>query len=163
VTLTGDVSGAYLVVEERSDGSLVLAPDVSKRSGAAPSMPPSPIATLLSGLVTPREKPTSGVEVLQGWGVELGDDERIEEFFVAEVDDGVGFLAVTSQRFIFSESGKRPTFEYLLSAIRSVELVRQGLRSKLCISWDGAESLVGGLDRKAIARLQQHLQDRGLR
>jgi hypothetical protein len=165
VTLTGDVSGTYVVVEQRSDGSLVLAPDFSKRSGAAPRRPPSSLATLLSGLVTPREEPVSGAEVLEGWGVELDDEERIEEFFVAEVDDDAGFLAITSQRFIFvagSGKGPRLVHEYLLSAARNVEQVRQGLRLKLRITWHGAESVVGGLDRRAIARLQQHLKDRGL-
>ena len=166
VTLTGDVSGAYVIVERRSDGSLVLAPDVSKRSGAAARRSASPLATLLSGLVAPHEKPMGGAEVLEGWGVELDDEEGIEEFFVAEVDDSAGFLAITSQRFIFvASSGKGPTLvhEYLLAAARNVEPVRQGLRLKLRITWHGAESLVGGLDRKAIARLQHRLQDRGLR
>ena len=42
VTLRGDVAGAYVVVERRSDGSLVLAPDTSERSGAAPRRSTSP-------------------------------------------------------------------------------------------------------------------------
>jgi len=165
VTLTGDVSGAYVVVEQRSDGSLVVAPDVSRRSVPAPRRSASPFATLLSGLLTPPEKPMSGVEVLDGWGIELDDEERIEEFFVADVDDEAGFLAITSHRFIFvADSGKGFTVvhEHLLSAARNVELVRRGLRQRLRVTWHGAESLVGGLDRKAIARLQHRLQDRGL-
>jgi hypothetical protein len=107
----------------------------------------------------------SGVEVLEGWGVELDAEERIEEFFVADVDDESGFLAITSRRFIFvADGGKGPTIvhEHLLSAAREVELVRRGLRHKLRVSWHGAESFVGGLDRKTVARLQHHLQDRGL-
>ena len=66
VTLTGDVSGAYVVVEQRSDGSLVVAPDVSRRSVPVPRRSASPFATLLSGLLTPPEKPMSGVEILDG-------------------------------------------------------------------------------------------------
>jgi hypothetical protein len=163
VTVTGDVSGAYVVLEQRSDGSLVLAPDGSRRSRAAPQRSVSPLAALLSGLVTPPETPASGDEVLEGWGVELGEEERVEEFFAAEVDDSAGFLAITSQRFIFVSDiskGPRRVREYPLSAVRNVEQIRQGLRLKLRITWPGAESLVGGLDRKGIARLEHHLQDR---
>lgn len=166
VTLTGDVSGAYVIVEQRSDGSLVVAPDTSTRSQAASRSSPSPVARLLSGLLTPPDKtPMSGAQVLHGWGVELDDDEQIEEFFVAEVDDRAGFLAITSQRFIFvADTGRGPTVihEYLLSAARNVEVIRRGLWHKLRVTWHGAESVVGGLDRKALVRLQQHLQDRGL-
>ena len=166
VTLTGDVSGAYVVVEQRSDGSLVVAPDVSSRSGTAPRRSASPIATLLSGLVTPAQKPMSGAEVLEGWGVELDEEERVEEFFVADVDDEGGFLAITSQRFIFvADRGRGSTVvhEYMLSAARNVEIVRRGVRQRLRVTWHGAETLVGGLDRKAMARLQHRLQERGLR
>jgi hypothetical protein len=165
VTLTGDVSGAYVVVEQRPDGSLVLAPDGSNRSGAAPRKPASPIATLFSGLITPAEKSMTPAEVLERWGVELDEDERVEEFFVADVDDIAGFLAVTSQRFIFvANTGKGSTVlhEYMLSAARNVEVVRRGLRTKLRVTWHGAESLVGGLDRKSVERLKDHLQVRGL-
>jgi hypothetical protein len=166
VTLTGDVSGEYVVVEQRSDGTLVVAPDRSKRPRAAPRRSASPLVSLLSGLITPPDKtPLSGVEVLEGWGVELDEEERIEEFFIADVDGTAGFLAITSQRFIFvADAGKGTTVihDYLLSAARSVELVRTGLRRKLRISWHGADSLVGGLDAKDLARLQHHLEDRRL-
>ena len=107
----------------------------------------------------------TGAEVLEGWGVELGDEERIEEFFVADVDDEAGFLAVTSQRFIFvvdRGKGHAVVHDHLLSAARNVELVRRGMRQRVRVTWHGVESLIGGLDRKAIARLQHHLQDRGL-
>lgn len=165
VTVTGDVSGGYVVVEQRPDGSLVLAPDVSSRSRAPVRRSASPIATLLSGLVTPAEKSMTGVELLQDWGVDLDEHERIEEFFVADVDDEAGFLAITSHRFIFvvdRGKGKTVVHEHLLSAARDVELVRRGLRNRLRVTWHGTESLVGGVDRKAITRLQHHLQDRRL-
>ena len=166
VTLTGDVSGVYVVVEQRPDGSLVVAPDMSRRSETTPRRSASPVATLFSGLFTPPPKsPMTGAQVLEGWGVELDEGETIEEFFVADVDDRAGFLAITSQRFIFvADIGKGPALvhEHLLSAARNVEVVRRGLRYKLRVTWHGAESLVGGLDRKALVRLQDHLQDRGL-
>jgi hypothetical protein len=165
VTLSGDVSGGYVVVEQRPDGSLVLAPDASKPSGVSVQKSASPIATLLSGLITPAERSMTGAELLQDWGVELDEHEQIEEFFVADVDDEAGFLAITSHRFIFvsdSGKGKRVVHEHLLSAARDVELVRRGLRQRLHVTWHGADSLIGGIDRKTITRLQDHLQDRRL-
>jgi len=163
VTLTGDVSGAYVVVEQRPDGSLLVAPDPSGRSAAAARRPASPITSLLSGLITPPDRAITGVEVLERWGVELAEKERIEEFFVADVDDEAGFLAITTERFIFVADrghGSTVVHEHLLSAARNVELVRRGLRQRLRVSWHGAESLVGGLDRKATARLEHHLRER---
>jgi hypothetical protein len=159
VTLTGDVSGPYVVVEQRPDGSLVVAPDMSSGSRTSPRRP---FVTLLSGLLSPPEKAMSGLEVLEGWGVVLHEGEQIDEFFVADVDDRAGFLAITSKRFIFvADIGKGSTVvhEYLLSDARNVELVRRGLRQRLHVSWYDAETFVGGLDRKALARLQHHLQD----
>ena len=167
VTLTGDVSGGYVVVEQRPDGSLVLAPDPVKPPGAPrQGSSASGIATLLSGLINPPEKPMTGGELLQDWGVELDEQEQIEEFFVADVDDEAGFVAITTHRFIFvadSGKGNKVVHEHLLSAARDVELVRRGLRQRLHVTWHGAESLIGGVDRKSIARLQHHLQDRRLR
>jgi hypothetical protein len=163
VTLTGDVSGAYVVVEQRPDGSLLVAPDASRRSASAPRRPASPITSLFSGLITPPDRAMTGAEVLEGWGVDLDREERIEEFFVADVDDEPGFLAITTERFIFvADRGKGSTVvhDHLLSAARNVELVRRGLRQRLRVTWHGDESLVGGLDRKATARLEHHLRER---
>jgi hypothetical protein len=161
VTLTGDVSGAYVVMEQRSDGSLVVAPDVSKGSRSGSRRSASPIATLFSGLLAQPGKSMTGLEVLEGWGVALDEDEQIEEFFVADVDDVAGFLAITSRRFIFvadTGRGSRVLHEYRLSAARNVELVRRGLRHKLRVTWHGAEHLIGGLDRKSVERLIDHLR-----
>jgi hypothetical protein len=163
VTLTGDVAGAYVVVERRSDGSLVVAPDVSKPSGPGPGRSASSIATLLSGLIASPEKSMTGAEVLEGWGVELEEDEQVDEFFAADVDGIAGFLAITSQRFIFvanTGNGSKVLHEHRLSAAQNVELVRRGLWQKLRVSWHGAESVVSGLDRKSAERLKIHLQDR---
>ncbi len=163
VTLSGDVSGAYVVVEQRSDGSLVVAPDASRRSATVPQRSASPIASLFSGLIAPAPKAMTGVEVLEGWGVELDEEERIEEFFVAVVDDEAGFLAITTERFIFvADRGKGSTVihDHLLSAARDVEVVRRGLRQRVRVTWHGAESFVSGLDRKTTARLERHLKDR---
>jgi hypothetical protein len=162
VTLTGEVSGDYIVLEKRSDGSLVVAPDTLDRSAGAARRPASHGGTLLSGLLAPPNKaPMSDVEVLEGWGVELGEDERISEFFVADVDGRMGFLAITSQRFIFvADSGKRERVvrEHMLSAARNVDLVRRGLRHKLRVTWHGVDSLIETADRKALSRLRHYLE-----
>jgi hypothetical protein len=162
VTLSGDLSGDYLVVEERPDGALVLAPDSSKRSHGAERRPASGVGTLLSGLLAPapRKRMTSG-EILEEWGVQLRDDELPGELFVADVDDRPGFVAVTSQRFIFvSDTGRGLSVvqQQLLSAARNVQVLRRGIRHKLRVTWHGAESLIVTPDRKALSRLQHHLQ-----
>lgn len=165
VTLTGDVSGVYVVLEQRPDGSLVVAPENSRPPGIPSRRPASPVMTLFSGLFTPAQKSMSDIEVLEGWGVQLDAEERIDEFSVADVDGEAGFLAITNQRFIFVASrseGSTIVHDHLLSAARDVELVRRGLGRKLRVSWHSVETLVGGLDRKALLRLQHLLEGHGL-
>jgi hypothetical protein len=161
VTLTGDVSGDYVVLERRPDGSLVVAPDTSKRSAAAVRRSASHAGGLLAGLFAPPNKARmSEAEVLQDWGVELGEHELVSEFFVADVDDRVDFLAITSQRFIFV-ADRKVVQEHMLSAARNVELVRRGLKHKLRVTWHGVDSLIDTSDRKALSRLRDYLEGRG--
>jgi hypothetical protein len=159
------MSGDYVVVEQRSDGSLVIVPDGSKRSPGAARRPASRGAGLLSGLFAPPPRTKmSAAEVLQEWGIELGNDELVSELFVADVDDRIGFLAITSQRFIFvADRGKRQRVveEHVLSAARNVELVRRGLKYKLRVTWHGVDSLIDTSDRKALSRLRDYLEGRG--
>jgi hypothetical protein len=162
VTLSGDLSGDYVVVEERPDGSIVLAPSSSTRAGGASRGPASNFGSLLSGLLgqSPRKRMTTE-EILDEWGVQLREGELPGELFVADVDDKPGFVAITSQRFIFvANTGGRLTAveEHLLSAARNVEVLRRGVRHKLRVTWHGAESFIVTPDRKALARLQQHLE-----
>jgi hypothetical protein len=163
VTLTGDLSGDYVVVEERPDGWLVVAPDTSKRSeGAARRPVPRVGGTLLSALLTRSKQPpkTSVPELLDEWGVQLGDDELISEFLVADIDGSTGFVAITSQRFIFCADTGRGfgvVQEHLLSAARNVELLRHGRRQELRVTWHGAESRIGGLDVDSLSRLRDRL------
>jgi len=173
VTLTGDRSGDYVVVEERPDGSLVVAPDRSKRSSpGAPRATPraggslSGSGSLLSGLLArPVRTPPSIPETLEGWGVELGDDETTSDFMLADIDGKAGFLAITSQRFIFvAQTGKGlgVVQENLLSAARNVEVVGRRRRQKLRVTWHGAESVISLHDQGALARLERHLTGREL-
>ncbi len=165
--LTGDLAGDYVVVEERADGSVVVVPETS---GAAPgagatdpagSEGPSLFAGLLARPVrTPPDVPT----ILEDWGVELGDDESVSDFILAEVDGQTGFLAITSQRFIFAtNTGRKVTVvqEHLLSAARNVELFGRRRWQKLRVTWHGAESVISVPDRDALSRLHQHLTGGG--
>ena len=167
VTLSGDLAGDYVVVEERSDGSLVVAPDPSRRSGAAARKPaPQGVGSLFSGLFSrPPSEPPNVPEILEGWGVELGEGEVVNEFLIADIDGQTGFLAVTTQRFIFaahSGKGVGVVHEHLLSAARNVELVGRGRRAKLRVTWHGSVSTIGILDREALPRLQETLAGQGI-
>jgi hypothetical protein len=168
VTLTGDFAGDYVVVEQRADGSLVVAPDPSGRS-RAPARRPAERGgggSLLAGrLSRPPTEPPNLPEILDGWGVELADGEGISEFLIADVDGKTGFLAITTQRFIFAaQSGKGlgVVQEHLLSAARNVELVGRRRRPKLRVTWHGSESVIGVLDRDATSRLQETLSGHGI-
>jgi hypothetical protein len=162
VTLSGDLSGDYVVVEERPDGSVVLAPTSSTRSGGATRRPASNVGSLLSGLLSPSpRKRMTTEEILEEWGVQLREGELPGELFVADVDDKPGFVAITSQRFIFvanAGSGLTAVEEHLLSAARNVQVLRRGVRHKLRVTWHGTDSLIVTPDRKALERLQHHLE-----
>jgi hypothetical protein len=167
VTLTGDLAGDYVVVEERADGSLVVAPDASGRPRApSPQPSPSPSAgpSLFSGLFArPPRTPPDVPTILEGWGVELGEEEAISDFILAEIDGSTGFLAITSQRFIFAtHTGRTVTVvqEHLLSSARNVEVFGRRRRQKLRVSWHGVECVVSALDQDALSRLHQHLTAR---
>ena len=173
MTLRGDVAGDYVIVEERPDGSLVLAPDTASRTGGTAhrsggtSRPPtSSVGALLSGLlVSPKSKRMTTEEILDEWGVRLRHDELPGEMFVADVDEKAGFVTITSQRFIFvADTGKGLSVvqDNLLSAARNVELIRRGMRQRLRVTWHGTESLIVTPDRKSLARLQQYLEDRAI-
>jgi hypothetical protein len=165
VTLTGDRSGEYVVIEERPDGSLVVAPDTSRGSGRA-ARPRAARAgnTLLAGMLFRSKEPTRSVpEALDDWGVELLEDELVREFLVADVDGRTGFVAVTSQRFIFVARIGRElgvAQEHLLASAHQVELIRRRMRHKLRVTWNGSETLIGTSDRHSLSRLQQLLADR---
>jgi hypothetical protein len=107
-----------------------------------------------------RPEPASVPTLLEGWGVELAEDEGVEEFLMAEIDGKTGFVAVTNQRFIFAaHAGREVTVvqEHLLSAARNVELVGRRRKQKLRVSWHGSDSLIWVPDRDAFARLQRKL------
>ena len=166
MTLRGDVAGDYVVVEERPDGSLVLEPDTANRTGSTAPRPAPSVGTLLSGLLaSPKSKRMTTEEILEEWGVRLREDELPGEMFVADVDERPGFVAITSQRFIFvadTGEGLSVVQDYLLSAARNVEFIRRGMRHKLRVTWHGKENLIVTPDRKSLSRLHHYLTDRAI-
>lgn len=166
VTLSGELSGNYVVVEERSDGSLVLTPDTSKRAASSPARQAAGgVGSLFSGLLArPAPGPPDVPAILEGWGVELAEEEGVDDFLIADIDGTTGFVAITTQRFIFAANTGRGVGvlqEHLLSAARNVELVGRRRKPKLRVSWHGSESVIGVLDRGALTRLEQRLSGRG--
>ena len=162
VTLSGELSGEYLVIEQRLDGSLVLAPDRSRRTGSASArQAPGGLGSLFSGLLSrPAPGPPDVPAILEGWGVELAEEEGVDDFLIADIDGTTGFVAITTQRFIFAANTGRGVSvlqEHLLSAARNVELVGRRRKPKLHVSWHGSESVIGVLDRDALTRLEQRL------
>ena len=91
VTLSGDLAGDYVVVEERPDGSLVVAPESVRsavRAAAARRPAPGGASSMLAGSAPrppldaagrPRRSSRTG-------GSQLAEDEAISEFMIAEVD-----------------------------------------------------------------------------
>jgi hypothetical protein len=161
VTLTGDVSGEYVVLEERSDGSLVVAPDRTWAPGATAASPVGDTRSPLARLLRRAEEASVNVpELLARWGVLLGEDERVLEFLNVEIDGTPAFLAITSQRFISVSVGTRGsplTRAYLLSAASEVGMVRRRMSSKLRVSWHGSEMLIGGVSRGVLLRVEELL------
>jgi Bacterial PH domain len=158
VTVIGDRSGDYVVVEERPDGSLVLAPDSSR--GRTRSRRRGLTGFSLSRLLTRHgSAPATVHEALDGWGLELAEDEFVTSFLEASVDGRTGFAAVTNRRVVFfARSGAelRAIDEHPLSDVLEVELVRRPFKSVLRVRCEESETeIAGALD--ALQRLRHQL------
>lgn len=168
VTLTGDRSGEYVVVEERADGCLVVAPATASRPRPAPrpAKRHAGASGLLALLSRSAEAPRTIPEALEAWGVELLADESVTDFLLVDIDGRTGFAAVTNERFIFvaeTDTGPGVAEEHRLTSVRDVELVRRAIRHKLRVAWEGSETIIGAADRNALSRLQQRLASGPLR
>ena len=158
VRLLGDRSGDYVVIEERSDGTLVIAPD---NSGSRTRGRPDPSAgSSLSRLLTRRQHgPATIHEALGEWGFELQQDEFVTDFREATADGRGGFAAVTNQRVVFfarSGGDLRAIRERPLSAVQEVKLVRRPFKSVLRVRWDDGETEIAGAP-DALKRLCRQL------
>lgn len=107
-----------------------------------------------------RQRSTTVPQVLANWGFELEDEERVDEFQLADIDGVAGFVLITDERLVFfRQERKRSTvvLEQRLSEVQSVELVRVWMRHKLHVVAGGADFYVGGLVRGALVRLHDRL------
>lgn len=165
VSLSGDRVGAYVVVEERADGSMVIAPD---RSGTrAPGSQDTHDAHPLIALLRPGrqvQRPTH--EVLADWGVPLLGAERLVEFALADVGKRQGFVLLTTERIVYlvrGRAGLEPVFERPRSALSTVELTHRRRRTQLAVTWPDGESLIlAGPDRAALERVEAELRQPGI-
>jgi hypothetical protein len=161
VNLSGDREGAYVIVEERPDGSLVIIPDRDARRQATRSAGQDD-GGLFGALVRRATPARSTREALEDWGVALLDGESVSEFGMADVNGRQGFVALTSHRLLFLARGARGlelVDEHSLSALTRVEPGRRGRKRWLTVTWDGAETVtIGGPDRDALQRLETQLQ-----
>lgn len=165
VTLSGDLEGAYLVTEERGDGSLVLVPDESRTAGRPRERAPASDAGPLGQLLRRRSEPIRTTnEALDDWGVELEDSEFVVEFTMADVDERPGFIALTNRRLIFLARGRKALElqdEHPLSRLTSVERVGRGRKLRLKVGWEGSEPmLIESPDRAQLDRLEAGLLNR---
>lgn len=157
VRLTGDREGSYVVAEERADGSLVLTPD-----GLGPGRVFADSSGLFAQLFRrpSRAAPTPS-EALSAWGVDLLEDESVDEFAVADVDGQHGFVALTNHRFIFlarTRTSLAPQQEYPLTQLVSVEGLGRRGKAVLRVGFKQAAPIVveghdGGRFEQLKARL----------
>jgi hypothetical protein len=160
VTLTGDRQGAYVVSEERPDGSLVLEPDLLQPTQVAHGgleRSTGALGELLSGLFKDRPVPTVA-ELLHGWGVRLNHGEDIRDFLTVEINEVNGFAAITTSRLIFMPQGGNghgPAAEYRLATLTNVEIVGRRRRRLRVESARGSMTIAASRDE--IERMAEEL------
>jgi hypothetical protein len=162
VTLSGYRAGEYVVVDERADGTLVLAP----QAAAAPQAPaaPQPRATpglggLLGRLMArPSDSdPRTVPELLSDWGVPLASGEQLMEFAAIDLDARRGFAALTSRRLVFSPEGASAE-QWPLATLQGVTTERVRRRTVLRVDLGGRSLVIEAVDRDTLARLERGLQ-----
>ncbi len=157
VSLTGDRSGDYLVVEERPDGSLLLAP-------APVAFPDRKVIRSANRWRGGRQRADREAltvpELLMGWGVELADGEFVVEFLAGEIDRRNGFLALTRDRLIFvSQGGQGPAavLAHPRSSVRNAWIVGARVSRKLSIALQDGEIVIEAADAASLRRLRDRL------
>jgi len=168
VTLTGDRSGDYVVVEERPDGSLVLEVDRDAGAHRKPARDQPRGGGGLLALLTRRSQPTSLPEVLDSLGVQLASDEHVAQFLFAEIEGAAGYVLLTNVRFLFvpdtaARSARPPgstsgRIERSLDTLREAELVGRGRRQRLLVTWESSQTLITAFDRAVLAQLERRLR-----
>jgi hypothetical protein len=163
VTLSGYLAGEYDVVDERDDGTLVLAP---RAAAVAPRLeerrPPagSALGGLLGRLISrPSDSdPRTVPELLSEWGVPLADGEQLVEFAAVELDGRRGFAALTTARLLFSPESASAG-QWPLATLQAVTPQRIHRRAVLRVDLDGRSLVIGAADGETLARLERGLQE----
>jgi hypothetical protein len=163
VHLSGDREGAYVVAEERPDGSLVLIPDSSPQARRPQASRPAEQLGSLAQLLTRRSEPVRTThEALDAWGVQLRDSEFVVEFAMADANERHGFVALTNERLIIlarGRTGLQPRQELALSSLQSVDSVGRGRKRKLLLEFAGVAPIVIDCpDRAQLDRLEAGLR-----
>lgn len=155
VYLSGDRKGAYIVSEERADGSLVLTPDESRRARAG-SGSRGPLAQLLTG--RRQDQFSSSSEAMEAWGVALREDESVAEFAMADVDKQHGFVAVTDRRFIFLVRDRGSLTPFAERPLAQLRAVTPAGRRGIVVEWeDAGPTVIESPDRAQLQRLRSSL------
>jgi Uncharacterised protein family UPF0547 len=124
-----------------------------------------PGGSLLGDLLGGLHKDTSDVtfeEVLADWGTSLGEGEAVEWFRLAEVDERLGYLLLTSQRLVFFSQASRTTheraFEYPLTLVSDVRLSGRGSKRRLELRAGTLGHAVEGPRGADLERLNDYLE-----
>ena len=130
--------------------------DGRRRSGGG-----SLLGELLAGL---RKDTTDTTleELLADWGTSLAEGETVEWFRLADVDDGIGYLLVTSRRLVFFRQTSRTShelaFEYRLSLLTDVLMSGRGSKRRLELRAATLHHTVQGAGGGELERLFNYLE-----
>jgi hypothetical protein len=122
---------------------------------------------LFGNIFRRRKRPATLPQVLHRWGVVLRDGETEGHLVLGRIDNEVGFVVVTSERFFFVESshpGKGPkpiSHQHELGDLLRVHVVRKRMKKSLAAEWRDTQTLVE-LGGRELTRLQDLLAPHAL-
>jgi hypothetical protein len=100
-------------------------------------------------------------QMLATWGVSISAPEKIAFFCLADVDDQIGYLLVTSERFVFfsriSRREHRLLLEHPLSELAEVRVRGGHLRRHLEVQGSDRRYLIRGLTAMELERVAAFL------
>ena len=121
----------------------------------------SALGELLGGLRKDTTE-TTLEEILADWGTSLDEGEVVEWFRLADVDDEIGYLLVTSRRLVFfrqtTRTGHERAFEYPLSLLTDVLMSGRGSKRRLELRAGTLGHAVHGARGAELERLGHYLE-----